>query len=188
MRPFLVAIKNNLVKIYTISQQFYFSDDQPIFNSCYNQLLCQFYPQKIFIGLSPKDNSKIQNGGYSIRYNSQYDGNSILLQLKRCQYLFIGLEIYQFTTQDEIIKFYSPIENNDVPYPFAQSKENIYFMLDQKFIPQKYFDHLPKTKTKQTDLYEYFYKPEFESKSQLMLEVKFLLQKKNRQTICSIFR
>ena len=173
MRSFLVAIKNKLIKIYTISQQFYFSDDQPIFSYYYNQLLTQFYCQKIFIGRSPKNNLT----DYSGRYGARFNGNSILLHLKENQYLFIGHEMYQFTTQDEIIKFCSPIGNNDVPYPFAQSKENVYFMLDQKFIPQKYFDHLPKTRTKQTDLYEYFYEAEFKSKSQPMLEVKFLLQK-----------
>lgn len=59
---------------------------------------------------------------------SKFDGNSILLHLDDLRYVYIGSEIYEFTAKEEITKYYSPIGNNDVPYPVAISKNYIYFM------------------------------------------------------------
>ena len=39
-----------------------------------------------------------------------------------------------FETNDEIVKYPSEHGFNDVKFPFAHGKENIYFMLHQKFI------------------------------------------------------
>jgi hypothetical protein len=34
------------------------------------------------------------------------------------------------------------VGNNDVPYPVLKGKYFVYFMLDAKFLPIKYFDNL----------------------------------------------
>ena len=59
--------------------------------------------------------------------------SSVLLELDD-KYIFVGTEIYEFTTDDKIIDFKSPIGNSAVPYPVAIGKKNLYFMLDKVYI------------------------------------------------------
>jgi len=69
------------------------------------------------------------------RYAPRGDGkgNSILLKCGPHAYLYIGSEIYEFEIRgDEIIEYYSPIGNSDVPYPYAIGQEYTYFFLDKK--------------------------------------------------------
>lgn len=72
------------------------------------------------------------------KVNDDYDridGNTILLQLNNGnEYMYIGGEIYTFTTSDNIIDYISPIGNNDVPYPYAIGTQNVYLMIGYKFI------------------------------------------------------
>lgn len=91
--------------------------------------------EKIFIGIkSPK-------GGYDGLTPSKAEGNSILLKIDS-KYLYIGSEIYQFSPvkDDVIIKYYSNIGRNDVPYPYAIGKTHIYIMLDKVAVEKSYFD------------------------------------------------
>jgi len=60
-------------------------------------------------------------------------GNTLLVQISAQTYLFIGHEVYRFSLRrDEIIEYYSPIGNSDVPYPYAIGGEYCYFFLDKK--------------------------------------------------------
>jgi hypothetical protein len=60
-------------------------------------------------------------------------GNSILIKIGPHQYVYIGHIIYSFKMEnDEIVKYYSPIGNGDVPYPYAVGKDYVYFLLDKK--------------------------------------------------------
>ena len=47
----------------------------------------------------------------------------------------MGKKLISFETDDEIEGYTVEHGCNDVKYPFAYGKENIYFMLEQKFIP-----------------------------------------------------
>lgn len=80
-------------------------------------------------------------------------GNALLLKVKT-GYVFIGHEIYSFKTKEEIKKFYSPVGNNDVPYPLAIGKENVYFLLEKRCVPKKDF---PKGIDWENDAYGFFY-------------------------------
>ena len=73
----------------------------------------------------------------------EYQGNSILLETKD-NYVYIGTEIYEFNIDDEVINYYSPVGNNDVPYPIAIGNENVYFMLDKKYVELSYFTNFKK--------------------------------------------
>ena len=85
-------------------------------------------------------------------------GNSILLHLSGNKYVFIGLSITQFSIQkgDSVEKYWSPVGNNDVPYPFIIGKKNIYFMMEDMYVSREY---LPKdlTKVEMTDLFNQYY-------------------------------
>jgi hypothetical protein len=62
----------------------------------------------------------------------KWRGNTILLETGPGKYIFIGNGIREFTTVDgdTIEKYYSPLGNNFVPYPYAVGKKYTYFMLD----------------------------------------------------------
>ena len=49
---------------------------------------------------------------------------------KKC--LHVGEKLFSFEKDDEIVKYFSEHGFNDVKFPFAQGKENIYIMLHQK--------------------------------------------------------
>lgn len=55
-------------------------------------------------------------------------GNSILLEMKPCEYVLIqGMGVTSFTTDERITDFFSPVGPNDVPYPYAVSDNYMYF-------------------------------------------------------------
>ena len=69
-------------------------------------------------------------------------GNTILLQTGKDKYIYIGHEIKSFTTKDGdvIQKYYSPVGNNAVPYPYAVGQKYVYLMLDDMYTPVEMFD------------------------------------------------
>ena len=57
------------------------------------------------------------------------------------KYEKLGFEV---NIDDEVINYYSPVGNNDVPYPIAIGNENVYFMLDKKYVELSYFTNFKK--------------------------------------------
>jgi len=91
---------------------------------------------KIFIG----DND-LNAPDYDLKKGSGR-GNTILLQTGKNKYMYIGDGIRSFTTKDGdvIQKYYSPVGNNAVPYPYALGQKYVYLMLDDTCIPVEMFD------------------------------------------------
>ena len=80
------------------------------------------------------------------------DGN-FLFEIGDKKYIHVGEELFSFETNDEIVDYFSEHGFNDVKFSFARGKENIYFMLHQKYIPlRKYENSTIKNK------YQYLYK------------------------------
>ena len=115
-RPFKVVISGKKVSVY---EQPNWKDWQSETGKEYTKLIKTFSQvKKIFIG---KDT----------QLGSDFDGNSILLQLTSNKYVFIGGWIHEFVTPDDtIIAYYSKVGNSDVPYPVALGEKNAYFMLN----------------------------------------------------------
>lgn len=69
-------------------------------------------------------------------------GNTVLLQTGKDEYTYIGDGIRSFKTKDEdvIEKYYSPVGNNAVPYPYAVGQKYVYLMLDNEYEPVEDFD------------------------------------------------
>lgn len=89
---------------------------------------------KLFVGKNP-----LNKPGYP---NKSYTGNSLLAQVNKHTYIFIGHEICEFTTKenDSIVQFVSPVGNNDVPYPYAIGETHTYFFLENKVVPNSVLD------------------------------------------------
>ena len=62
------------------------------------------------------------------------DGN-FLIEIEDKNYIHVGEKLFSFETNDEIEEYFSEYGFNDVKFPFAYGKENIYFKLHQKYIP-----------------------------------------------------
>jgi hypothetical protein len=71
-----------------------------------------------------------------------YPGNSILIKTGKGKYIFAGHEIFSFETRDneDIKKYYSPVGNSAVPYPYAVGEKYTYFMLDKETIPNEFLN------------------------------------------------
>jgi len=85
--------------------------------------------------------------------NPEFKGNSILLKLSGMRYAYIGVDLYEFDTSDEIVAYYGMVGNSDVPYSVALGTENIYFMLDKVYVNRDVFERT----TGWSDVYSEFY-------------------------------
>ena len=121
-RPFQVVILGNKVSVY---EQENWRDQYDTIQD-YTKLIKTFPKvKKIFVGKDTKLGSK-------------FDGNSILLQLSKNKYVYIGSWIYEFVTKDDhIVAYYSHVGNSDVPYPVALGEKNVYFMLEPTTKPSR---------------------------------------------------
>lgn len=91
-----------------------------------------FSYEKIFIGKSPLI-AMTKDSGAS---GKKFDGNTLLFELSNGKYIYIGSEIYTFSSICKIAKFISPVGNSDVPYPYAIDKENNkYLFIEYKILP-----------------------------------------------------
>jgi len=160
-RPYLVYVGKSHVYIYMRDDKKYYidwdnySDDDKKNAWMYIKLVGKYKPTRVFIGKSPLN----EMTGFSGGYGKRFDGNSILLKIAKNRYVFIGAYVYEFSTNnDNIIAYWSPVGNNDVPYPFAYGEKNIYFMLDDTYVPIDKFPELKKlSKVEKTDLYKFYY-------------------------------
>ena len=80
------------------------------------------------------------------------DGN-FLFEIEKRKYVHVGENLFSFETNDEIDGYTVEHGFNDIKFPFAHGKENIYFLLHQKYVPlQDYENWTVKNE------YQYLYK------------------------------
>ena len=111
-RPFTVFLKSgNVAEIITAA------DGKTILTTPYKHA---------YIG----DND-LRDNHYAPR--GDHPGNSILLHVSPQKYIYVGEQIYSFAPLDgDTIKaYYSPLGNNQVPYPYAVGEKYVYFMGDK---------------------------------------------------------
>lgn len=112
--------------IYKESDQHYILREQQYDSGIpYWRYIQNIHIKTFFVSLSPKTRMTTFSRGFGPKFK----GNSILVQISRQKYLFIESTIYSFQTSDPIQEFYSPVGNNDVPYPVAIGTKFVYLML-----------------------------------------------------------
>ncbi len=106
-----------------------FFNDPVIFDN----LIKKYFIKEIFIGKSYCNDMTTRSKGYGDKWN----GNSILLHIennnnidnkKEYMYVHIGMEVFEFTTDEKIIKYFSSVGNSGVPYPYGESLNWCYCM------------------------------------------------------------
>lgn len=95
----------------------------------YIKMVKKYTYKKILFGHHPPGEYTFLKESTSFQNPKNFYGNSLLLQLTKSKYVFIGDEIIEFTipTNDEIIEFYSPIQKFDGIWPVAIGRVNTYF-------------------------------------------------------------
>lgn len=124
-RPFKVVIDGTKVTVFDIRDRT--GKEIPVKT---------YKPIKIFVGRSTG------TGAFADHTPAQakkFDGNSILLQLSPRKFAYIGHEVYEFTTNDTPVAYFSVIGNNDVPYPVLLGTKEVYMMLDHKHLRREDF-------------------------------------------------
>lgn len=164
-RPFRVDIQGNDVTVWKNMDEYeLIGDKYTVIHNPHKEIL-NFKADRIFVG------KKSPQGDYNEMRHKQAEGNSILLQTG-LKYIYIGLEIYEFTPvkDDTIEKYYSDIGNNDVPYPFAIGENYVYIMLDKVAIEKSFFDM-------KKDIYNQYY----EAKLYMKMRYKKLNKEEKKQ-------
>ena len=93
------------------------------------------------------------------------DDENFLFQIEHKKHIHVGEKVISFETDDEIEGYTVERCFNDVKFPFVRCKENIYFMLYQKYIPlQEYENSTVKNE------YQYLYKKDDELKGDNITE------------------
>lgn len=135
-RPFKIVIKNKDIYVYKYTG---FVNNNNIYSK--KEILYLKNVKKIFIGKSKY---------MSNTFDSYFDGNSILVNIKNNEYVFIGNKIFKFNSFFEIVNYKSPVGNSDVPYPYGIDKNNNYYLMIE--------DVVINTKLKiNEDPYDYYY-------------------------------
>jgi hypothetical protein len=148
-RPFKVVVDKSQVSIYKDTNKDF--DKEPD----YSKQVRTFDVKKVYVGKSTGGTI----GDHTLAQAKQFVGNSILLELASPAntYVFVGHEIYEFKmTDDEPQKYFSLVGHSDVPYPVILGKNNVYFMLDRKFVSREHFP-LKMTALQWEDAYQIFY-------------------------------
>uniref|UniRef100_A0A6C0C985 Uncharacterized protein n=1 Tax=viral metagenome TaxID=1070528 RepID=A0A6C0C985_9ZZZZ len=104
-------------------------------------------------------------------------GNSILVQLSIHKYLYVGQDVYTFSTSDEIKDYVSPIGKSDVPYPVAYGVDNVYFMIDNCYVHKNELETPVTVKNAETiygEFYGIFGKRNFKAYSMKNLDMILL--------------
>ena len=142
-RPFLVYYNDAAVSVFRIPTNRYVNVDSDWDDNewMYQERLMTFKnPVKTWLGQD---------------YTEGWHGNSVLVQVSKRKYVYVGDSIYSFQSHQPIIAYYSNVGNNDVPYPVALTEKRAYFMLDKVWVDRDDFSLT--TPQQWADSYSQFY-------------------------------
>ena len=107
---------------------------------------------------------------------------NFLFEIENKKYIQVGDKLFSFETNDEIVDYFVEHGDNDVKYSFSHGKENIYFMLHQKYIPvQEYMN------SSVENVYDYLYKKDTELKGEnIIVENEVIVEYGNDFINCKI--
>lgn len=120
-RPYIVKVKKFMINVYESEEE----DAVIVFNAPFKQLVP---------GRSVRNKMTEYSGGHGI----DFIGNTILLVENFGEnyndYIFIGRKIFRFTSPGFMVKFRSPVGNNDIPYPFAKDDNGDIYLFNEEVI------------------------------------------------------
>lgn len=127
-RPFAVYDDGKKVVVFRQTYNKETGKDEPT-KTCFTSAY-----KHIWVGKDPLE--------ITYKWDSSMIGNSIVIQTAANNYVFIGDQIYSFALNpgDSIVKYVSPVGNNDVPYPYIIGDKFVYLLLEKKVLPLEALD------------------------------------------------
>jgi hypothetical protein len=120
-RPFEVEVSNGSITVW----------GEPPDYDCLAYQIPSY--DKLFVGKSRKRNAL---NARSNSYGKRFDGNSLLVKVGDTRYVHVGREIYAFTTSDDITGYYSSVDGDDVPHPYAVGKNRVFLLSEYVSVPK----------------------------------------------------
>lgn len=118
-RSFRVEVETSQIAIYKVDYKASEEAEDRVFDKTPTYVIEKYL--KVYVGKDPKD--------------PFFDGNSLLVHVEPHKYIFIGWDVLEITTPDEIVSFSSPVGGSDVPYPYAIGERNTYLLIEDIYIP-----------------------------------------------------
>ncbi len=110
---------------------------------------------EVFVGKSPLNAMTRFSGGHG----RAFDGNSIVVALQHPnEYLHIGRSLITFRTGSPIMRYESPVGNNDVPYPWAVDEDGNYYLIIEGVVLLARPGLKERVEGTDQDPYSYYYK------------------------------
>lgn len=145
-RPYKVNVDTSVKRIQVHASS---NDHENPDEETYEECVCNEEYNTIFIGKSKRNAMTTFSGGGG----KDFAGNTILI--KRItgdnEYVYIGERVLIFHTYSPIVKYESPVGNNDVPYPYAIDTFGNYYLLIENVVL------LSPNKPQNMDVYTYYY-------------------------------
>lgn len=139
VRPYMVILDRNRLHIFAAKKNM-FLDEIKILRLFGKPHIEDFRFMRtieinyIFIGRSILNNfSKKQK-----TYGRFYNGNTILAK-RNNDYIFISVHIYALRIMDNILEYYSCVDENNIPHPVAISLSHVYFLSSMLFADRQLF-------------------------------------------------
>ena len=73
-------------------------------------------------------------------HNRKPNDENFLFKSGDKKYIYVGEIVFSFETNDTIVKYSLDLGFTDIKFPYAYVEENIYYMLNQKYIPIQDYD------------------------------------------------
>ena len=116
-------------------------------------------------------------------YIRKPNNENFLFKIEDKKYIHVGEKLFSFETDDEIVKHSSEHGFSDIKFPIACGKENIYFMLHQKYFPIQEYEN----STMKNEYHQYLYKKDEELKGgNITVENKDVVEYGNDFSNCKI--
>lgn len=148
--PYVVRIYSTPAKLKTVcifENCEYVVEHEPDFGdpSTYTKFVTKYVVQSYFIptgymlrlGVVSEKNPDVKK----MRPTKPFKGNTILLNLGNGKYVFVAETVYEFKLTKKmgsITHFYSPIYNNEVPYPIAVTESIIIDLSKFRYVNRKF--------------------------------------------------
>jgi hypothetical protein len=155
-RPFKFIATKKGIDIFTYQDEEDFDYSQCSQKLVYNVHLLSI---KKFIGFWIGIDTGNENCYFRL-VADEFKGNSILIQETKFSYVSVGQSVYRFATDEKILDYMSPVGGSDVPYPIAYSEKNVYFILENKYVPIERLN-TPATPINAEKMYSEFYGQSF---------------------------
>ena len=124
---FMVAVRSKTIDVYTKDAKANDDEDEEEEPGMYTVLVKSYANKNVFLGYEKKKAKK---------KHLRFDYNSVLIEIGPCKYVHVGnVSMFEFKTDSPVLEYVSPMGNNLVTYAYAVTRERVYMMTFETYLP-----------------------------------------------------